>query len=71
MIRSKKIKKQDLDQQILESMFQLKKQWTYLDSILDRSIDPTESGQFDLAITKAKYFYLMREARIRKLSANQ
>ncbi|MGN8648303.1 YaaL family protein [Gracilibacillus sp. HCP3S3_G5_1] len=69
MFRSKKIKKAELDQEFLDQIFQLKKEWTYLDDILNRSIEPSESGQFDLAVTRAKYFYLLREAKTRNLSA--
>ncbi|SFL75319.1 Protein of unknown function [Gracilibacillus orientalis] len=69
MFRSKKVKKAELDQECLDKIFQLKKEWNYLDDILNRSIEPSESGQFDLAIKKAKYFYLLREAKVRRLSA--
>ncbi|SHN32749.1 YaaL family protein [Gracilibacillus kekensis] len=69
MFRSKTIKKELLDKELLDTIFRLKKEWSYLDGIMDRSIEPSESAQFDLAVKKAKYFYLIREARIRNLSA--
>ncbi|MFD2658318.1 MULTISPECIES: YaaL family protein [Gracilibacillus] len=69
MFRSKKIKKAELDQEFLDKIFHLKKEWNYLEDILNRSIEPSEHGQFDLAMTKAKYFYLLREAKVRNLSA--
>ncbi|WP_058309224.1 YaaL family protein [Gracilibacillus massiliensis] len=69
MFRSKKIKKDVFDKEILDTIFHLRKEWSYLEGILDRSVEPSESGQFDLAVTKAKYFYLIREAKIRNLSA--
>ncbi|MGP4038945.1 YaaL family protein [Gracilibacillus sp. D59] len=69
MFRSKKVKKAELDQEFLDHIFQLKKEWNYLDNILNRSIEPSEFGQFDLAIAKVKYFYLLREAKVRNLSA--
>ncbi len=69
MFRSKKIKKDILDNEILDAIFHLKKEWAYLDGIMYQSIEPSESGQFDLAVTKAKYFYFIREAKARNLSA--
>ncbi|MDX8045494.1 YaaL family protein [Gracilibacillus sp. S3-1-1] len=69
MFRSKKVKRSDMDQELLNQLFHLKKEWVYLEDLLNRSIEPSESGQFDLAITKAKYFYLLREAKVRNLSA--
>ncbi|GAB2536440.1 YaaL family protein [Gracilibacillus alcaliphilus] len=69
MFRSKKIKKTEFNQQLLDQIFHMKKEWSYLEDIMQRSIEPTEQGQFDLAITKVKYFYLLREAKAQKLSA--
>ncbi|KAB8136259.1 DUF2508 family protein [Gracilibacillus oryzae] len=69
MFRKKRIKKEILDQELLQSIYQLKNEWTNLDDIMARSIEPSESGQFDLAVAKAKYFYLIREAKHRKISA--
>ncbi|ENH98477.1 hypothetical protein J416_00195 [Gracilibacillus halophilus YIM-C55.5] len=71
MKRAKNLKKKNLDQAILTNIFQLKKEWTNLEAIMERSIDPTNSGLYELAVKKAKYFYLIREARKRDLSATK
>ncbi|MFC4387727.1 YaaL family protein [Gracilibacillus marinus] len=70
MLKSKKVKKSVLDQDILTSIQQLKSEWDHLESIMYRSIEPSEKGQFDLAVTKAKYLYLIKEAKYRSISAN-
>ncbi|GAE95417.1 hypothetical protein JCM21714_4655 [Gracilibacillus boraciitolerans JCM 21714] len=69
MVRSKKVKKEIVDEKLLDTIFLLKREWAYLDSIMARSIDPTEYGRFDVAVAKAKYFYCLREAKERNLSA--
>ncbi|RCW64601.1 YaaL family protein [Saliterribacillus persicus] len=69
MFDSKKIKKDMLDQEILDTIFSLKKEWHELQFIMDRSVEPTEEGLHELAVVKAKYFFLLREARNRNLSA--
>ena len=68
MFHSKKIKKEVLDQQILDLIFYMRNQWSYLEGIMDRSIEPSEEGRCDLAIAKVKYFYLLREAKERNIS---
>ncbi|PWU70112.1 MULTISPECIES: YaaL family protein [Gracilibacillus] len=69
MAAHKKIKKAAMNQQLLTNIYQLKKDWKNLESIMERSIEPTEQGRFDLALAKAKYFYLLKEAKYRKVSA--
>lgn len=69
MFHSKKIKKEELDHQLLDAIFHMKKQWSYLEEIMYRSIEPSEEGRCELAIAKATYFYLLKEAKERRLSA--
>ncbi|MBM7552268.1 YaaL family protein [Thalassobacillus pellis] len=68
MFRRKKIKK-EMDQQLLADIYYLKQEWTHLRNIIDHSVEPTEEGLRDVALAEAKYFYLLREARHRQLSA--
>ncbi len=67
-LRRKKIKKV-MDQELLAEIYYLKQDWMQLKKIIDHSIEPTEEGLRDLALVQAKYFYLLREARYRKLNA--
>ncbi|MBM7572482.1 YaaL family protein [Aquibacillus albus] len=64
-------KKKQVDQQLLDEILLLKQEWMNLKSILERSLEPSETGLFDLAVAETKYFYLLREARIRKISAKR
>ncbi|UFT99462.1 YaaL family protein [Radiobacillus kanasensis] len=65
----KKIKRKEIDEQLLDRTYQLKHEWMSLKSIIEKSVEPSEQGLFDLAIAEAKYFYLLKEARHRKISA--
>lgn len=68
---SQKRKKKEIDKQILEEIFRLKKERMELNSILDRSVEASERVMHDLFVLEAKYFYLLREARHRKINAIQ
>ncbi|SDK23946.1 YaaL family protein [Sediminibacillus albus] len=69
MIGGKKIKKSHIDEQLLDDIFTLKEDWMSIKSIIERSVEPSERGIYELAVAEAKYFYLLREARQRKVSA--
>ncbi|MBA2174688.1 YaaL family protein [Halobacillus locisalis] len=69
MFGKKKRIQKEIDQQLLVNIKKLKKEWEQLNRIIEQSIDPSDEGLQDLALVKAKYFYLLREARNRELSA--
>lgn len=66
--RSKKVD-QAVNQELLLNIKRTKKDWESLNNIIERSIEPSEEGLAELALIKAKYFYLLREARVRGINA--
>lgn len=68
---NKRKKKKEIDQQILQEIFRLKKERMELNSIIDKSIEASEVIMNDLSVLEAKYFYLLREARYRKIRVMQ
>lgn len=66
-----KLKKQDVEKQLLEEIFRLKDEWMQIKDIIERSVEPSETGLYDLKVAETKYFYLLREARHRKISARR
>ncbi|MFC4558527.1 YaaL family protein [Virgibacillus kekensis] len=58
-----------VDEQLLDSIFILEHEWKQIQSIMDRSIEPSEDGMFKENLAQAKYLYLLREARRRKIRA--
>jgi len=69
MRKVKELKKKAMDQEFLDAIFTLKDEWTSLESIMRKSVEPSEEGQYELALDKVKYLYLIREAKIRNISA--
>ncbi|QXE01759.1 YaaL family protein [Terribacillus sp. DMT04] len=66
---ARKLKKSDVDKALLQDIFKMKNDWVSIQSILDRSVDASEMGQYDLQVAQAKYLFMLREARHRNLSA--
>lgn len=66
---AKKVRKKDIDNQLLDAIFTVEAEWKQIRSIVSRSIEPTIDGQNSVALAQAKYLYLLREARHRKISA--
>ncbi|MBH0230209.1 YaaL family protein [Halobacillus yeomjeoni] len=59
----------ELNQELLLNIKKTKKEWEDLNNIIEQSIEPSEEGLAELAVIKAKYFYLLREARVRGVNA--
>lgn len=66
---AKKIKKSDMDEQLLDSIFKLENEWKHISSLLEQSIDRPVHAVNREALAQANYLFLLREARHRKVSA--
>ncbi|WP_099158924.1 YaaL family protein [Virgibacillus ndiopensis] len=66
---SRKIKKRDVDEQLLDSLIAAEQEWKQIRSIMEKSIDPMGNGLYHEHLARAKYLFLLREARHRKISA--
>ena len=66
---ARRIKKKDVDQQLLNSLFTIEEERKNIESIMAKSIDPTDINRFLLGLSKAKYMFLLKEAKHRKISA--
>src|SRR5690625_960893 len=66
---SRKVNKSMVDQQLLNAIVTLESEWKYIQSILENSIEPGENILYKQDLAEAKYLYLLREARHRKISA--
>lgn len=67
----KKMKKKEVDERLLQEIYRLKDEWMRLKEIIEKSVEPSETGQYDLKLAEVKYFYLLREARHRGISARR
>lgn len=66
---ARNIKKRDIDNELLDTLFDSEYEWKLIRSIVDQSIEPTMHGRYREGVAQAKYLYLLREARRRKISA--
>jgi len=69
MAFGKKNKKKQVDEILLQKIFHLKDEWMRLKEIIEKSVEPSVTGLYDLKLAEIKYFYLLREARNRGISA--
>jgi hypothetical protein len=67
MFGKKKVKRKDIDEELLRKIHKYRIEYNNLNEILTNSIDPTEQGLFDQSISRAKYFFLLKEARYRQI----
>lgn len=67
-MRRKAIKRK-IDEQLLEAIISMKQEWQQIGLIIEKSIEPTEEIMFNESLAKAKYLFLLREARYRELTA--
>ena len=65
----KRVKKKHIDQALLEALFKIEREWKQQKSIVDKSIEPSDFNLYFLGVSQAKYMLLIREAKIRKVTA--
>lgn len=65
----KNVKKKEIDQQLLNAIFFSEREWKQLQSIVKSSIEPSDNLLYEQGLSQAKYMFLLREARHRKVSA--
>lgn len=67
----RKTKKRILDEHLLNTIIKLKDEWQQIQSIVEKSIEPADASLYQQSIARAKYLFLLREARHRNLSAKR
>ncbi|WP_249872239.1 YaaL family protein [Oceanobacillus saliphilus] len=65
----RKITKRDIDGELLDTIILVERDWKQIQSIVEKSIEPNMTATNMEAIAKAKYLFLLREARRRKVNA--
>lgn len=67
----KKLRKEDIDQELLNALYQVEGEWRQIQDIVRKSIDPSQNGMKEELLAKSKYMMLLREARIRNVKATR
>lgn len=60
--------KRQFDQQLVEQLEAMRNEWMKQKDLIEKSIEPSEEVLMDVKITEAKYFFLIREAKRRRIS---
>ena len=68
---AKKLKKKDMDQELLNALYQVEGEWRQLQDFVRKSIDPSRNGMKEDLLARSKYLMLLKEARIRKVKATR
>ncbi len=63
--------RRETDQKLWDSLNTLKEDWMRNKLLVEKSVDPSVDLLNDLKTSEAKYFYLVREAKVRHLSADR
>ncbi|WP_338471249.1 YaaL family protein [Niallia sp. XMNu-256] len=58
----------EFGEQLVEQVRQAKEDWDRQKSLFEKSIDPFGEMEIQTEVMKAKYFFLLREAKKRKIS---
>ncbi|MFC0190605.1 YaaL family protein [Fictibacillus aquaticus] len=58
------------DESLLQSLELLKAEWMKQKEIVERSVEPSGQVMMHLYLSEAKYFFLLKEAKKRKVSTS-
>lgn len=59
----RKAMKKKMDEELLETIYNLQWEWKRLEGVLANSIEPSDDSIYQEKIAKAKFMFLLREAR--------
>lgn len=68
MLFRKKRFLQTVDEELLRTLEKVKEEWLMRKMLVDKSIDPSYVLIYELKLAEAKYLFLLKEAKLRKLS---
>ena len=59
--------RQELDEELMTTLTKCKNQWLNQKRIIEGSIEPSEEVLYQLRLSEAKYLFLLKEARDKKM----
>ncbi|MBT2681110.1 YaaL family protein [Bacillus sp. ISL-35] len=68
LFRKKKWLRKEFDQKLLGQLNSMKMNWNNQKLLVERSFDPSEEFITEAKIAEAKYFFLFKEAKHRKIT---
>lgn len=68
MFKKKKKLRREYDQKLIELMDTTKKDWMIQSQLIKLSVEKSDDLESITQLAKAKYFFLFREAKVRKIT---
>lgn len=59
------------DQQLLQDLLTMKKEWNRQKQLVDKSVEPSSQVLYELKLAEVKYFFLLREAKQRNIKISR
>ncbi|MBF0709554.1 MULTISPECIES: YaaL family protein [Bacillales] len=59
--------RKDADERLIQTLYELKDVWNNQKEIVERSVEPSGAVLAKLKVDEAKYFFLLKEAKRRKI----
>ena len=59
--------RREFDEKLLFQLEYLKEEWMRQKNLIEKSIDPSDEVLYELKLAESKYFFLLREAKSRKI----
>jgi hypothetical protein len=60
--------KKEFDEQLLATFINVKNDWLKQTNLVEKSVDPSDEVLLGVKVAKAKYLYLLKEAKKRNIS---
>jgi hypothetical protein len=60
--------KKEFDEQLLTTFINVKNDWLKQTNLVEKSVDPSDEVLLGVKVAKAKYLYLLKEAKKRNIS---
>lgn len=57
-----------MDRELLDTIFEVEAEWKKLRHIVDNSVEPMDESGKKLQLSEAKFMFLLKEAKHRKIS---
>lgn len=64
----RKRRQKEMDRDLLDAIFKIEAEWKKLQILVDNSIEPMDESRQKLQLTEAKFMFLLKEAKHRKIS---
>jgi len=59
--------RKEFDEKLLDDLEEIRSKWNMQKALVEKSFDPSEEIIYETKLTEAKYFYLIKEAKHRKV----